>query len=203
MKMKNLIFGGIGFVGVAVFGGIVSTFLPLKDIDSVTYSVKLVPDKDSSVLKVVAPYACNKGKHYGCMLFEQDKVGVIYFYLGGSRYKTRMCGDKSNPKQVITKIELTATGEGDNDLASKGDFNLPLDLIDLQRDAFPKVKLADGIIYSATKDTGKTRVRLINSNGNAAEDGVMPFWYRVTATDCEDSTLTWIADPRGDNEGIN
>jgi hypothetical protein len=49
---------------------------------------------------------------------------------------------------------------------------------------------------------GNTQVILVNNNSNDYVAGsYVPFWYRVTVTDCNDDTITWVSDPRGDNEG--
>jgi len=194
--------GGIITFVVAVFGfGLFD--LPFSGLTF--YSVQLVPQGASGgALLVTNGNKCKHGEHDGCLLFEEDEIGFIKFYLAGSRNKIKRCSDDTGEvKAVITKIELTASSDGDDPEAVKGEFtgNLP-DWV--KQDAFPDVDQVSGIVYEADWDKASTQAWLVNLNSHKAADGVFPFWYKVTASDCdEDSETTWVTDPRGDNEGIN
>ena len=74
----------------------------------------------------------------------------------------------------------------------------------LKDDAFPGAK-TDGEVYNVPVDSARTQAWLVNMNSHVATGTPKPFWYKVTATACEqnkDGTRdTWITDPRADNEG--
>lgn len=211
---KVLAVGGIAILGIliGVFGVNVFT---ASGSQTKLYGVKLTPDGNSGDLKVklsTNTKKCNKKVHDGCMLFETDKVGQIKFYVPGSAFEMRKCsGTTPKAKNVITKIELAVVEkEADEDYVpdgSKGDFN-KTPLADwIKYDAFSAVNLANGIVYEAPWDKAATQVFLENLNSHNAELGVLPFWYRVTVTACNDEDgdgvhETWVTDPRGDNEGL-
>jgi len=175
--------------------------------DQVTYYVELKP-LDAGVLEVKHTNKCKNKKHPGCLLFEEGKVGLIKFFLAGSRNKDKKCPEA---QKVIIRIELTAKGKAPdpkdvNPVAAKGDFTgkLPHWVKD---DAFSVVDLSTGIVYQATSvDDARSQAWLVNMNSHDATEGVKSFWYKVTATACEenkDGTRdAWVTDPRGDNEGL-
>jgi len=189
--------GAVLFICVGVFA---PAFLGFGSTQVETYSVKLVPQGTSGVLKVDEQNKCNKGKHDGCMLFEVNEIGLIKFYLPGSKKQLKNC---TNADKVITKVEVTTTGAGGDPEADKGDYDrtnlLPLWV---KTDAFTSVNRTTGVVYQAhKKNDAFTQVILVNLNSNKAADGEKSFWYRVTATDCETPANQWVSDPRGDNEG--
>ena len=204
VRNRRLVAGGIG-VGVLLAGlgaGVIGpAFLGFENAKRIEYMVKLVPQGASGELKVDKKNKCRKGKHKGCLLFEVDKVGLITFYLSGSRKKVKNC---SNATEVITRIEITTTGEDNNPDASKGDFDRtsPLPLW-VKTNAFTNINLKTGIVYEATEKNGLTQVIRLNQNSHDQKIGERRFWYRVTATDCETPANTWTTDPRGDNEGTH
>jgi hypothetical protein len=165
------------------------------------YLVELKP-VDNGVLEVKHENKCGSKGHKGCLVFEEDKVGLIKFYLPGFKYKVRNC---KNTDTVITKIELTTTPMEGQELEDKGVFDG--DLPDWIKDkAFPDVNTETGVVYEASLDDALTQVWLINMNSHDFDDGLKRFWYKVTATACEDDDgdgvhETWVTDPRGENEG--
>ena len=171
----------------------------LKDV-----SVQLdIIDEYPGTLIINEKNKCKKNGHKGCLLFEANKKGDITFYLKGSKNKAKTC-EQTN--EVITKIELTTKGITDE----KGDFSGPFPLDRwLREDAFPKVNLENGIAYEATPvNTGLSQVKLFNVNSHSQEEqGILSYWYKVTATACDPNSdgihETWVADPRGDNEGLD
>lgn len=169
-----------------------------------TYPVRLTPDNDSDLLVKVedANKRCKNDNHPGCMLFDLDANGVVKFYLDGSKYKPKSCKNPNN--RVITKIELTTTGEGDKGVFSDGlGWVNPADW--LKENAFPSVNLETGIAYEATLDQARSLVILSNMNNHdAGEDGenTKVFWYRVTVSACNESEGPWVSDPRGENQGM-
>jgi hypothetical protein len=195
--MKKALVGG-GALIIAVGVGVVAPgYLGLTNTSG--YFVKLVPQKSSGEMKVDKKNQCKKGKHKGCLLFRENTSGQITFYLVGSRYGSKTC---SNAKKVITKIEVTTTGEGGDPEAVKGDYDRTNPLPSwVRNDAFGSVDEATGIVYEAVSGHAFTQVSLINRNSHDAKDGERQFWYRVTATDCIAPVNIWIADPRGDNQG--
>lgn len=199
-KTKALVAGGAGILvlGVGVF---TPAFLGFGSVDVQDYSVKLVPQGTNGVLKVDKSNKCKKGKHEGCLLFEVDEIGLIKFYLPGSKNQIKNC---TNANKVITKIEITTKGIGDDPEAVKGDYDRtnPLPLW-VKTDAFTNVNRTNGIVYLATKDNAFTQALLVNLNSHNEADGERHFWYRVTATDCETPANQWVSDPRGDNEGTH
>jgi hypothetical protein len=198
LMTKVLVLGGAGIiaVGVGVFG---SMLLGFAGTQVKSYSVKLVPQGASGTLKVDKSNKCNTGKHKGCLLFKQDRLGLIKFYLPGSKYEMKNC---INANKVITMIELTAKGQGTDPEATKGDFDRTLPLPSwIKVNAFTGVDLDTGIVYTVNKDQAFTQALLVNLNNHDEETGERHFWYRVTVTDCNTPVNTWITDPRGDNEG--
>lgn len=197
LMAKALTFGTAGIVAVAA--GWFFHVYKTTDNQSITYSVELKPRNDGT-LEVKKDNQCTKKPHKGCLLFEEDKIGVIKFYLTGSRIKSGKC-----PKAdaVITKVELTATVDSSIADEAKGDFTVfPIDPW-LKNDAFADVDLDDGIVYEAAASIARTQAWIVNLNSHDADDGEKQFWYKVTATACGDSPRTWVIDPRGDNKGSN
>jgi hypothetical protein len=138
-------------------------------------------------------------------LFEEDKVGVIKFYLPGNKYKIEKC---PKAKHVITKVELTTTIDDTKPNDQKGKFTGPFPLENwIRDDAFSDIDLDTGIVYQpASLDYARTQAWLVNMNSHEPP-GLKQFWYKVTATACakndEGTHDTWVTDPRGDNEGHN
>jgi len=197
MMAKTMAFGGAGFVAAAA-GWLLSVYISTGN-QSEFYAIELVPQGQSGTLKVNKANQCKKNPHEGCLLFEEDKVGLIKFYLPGSKYKVENC---TKAKAVITRIELTTTVKSGSTNDEKGDFSVPLD--DWIKDyAFPAVDTATGVVYDADVSYARTQAWLVNMNSHNAKDGDKEFWYRVTATDCDNHELTWVTDPRGDNKGSN
>jgi hypothetical protein len=197
---------GVGLVAALVVGAFVGySVMKTSGYKFGTYPVKLSPDNGSDVLLVAVEDSskeCKKDKHAGCMLFGEDNVGTVKFYLDGSKFKTKSC---KNSNKVITKIELTTTGAG-----NKGVFNDGLGWVQpdkwLKENAFPSVDLTTGIAYEATDlDQARSLVFLSNMNNHDASEGTKTFWYRVTVSDCDADSDEgpWVSDPRGDNEGTN
>jgi hypothetical protein len=200
---RGLLVSG-GGVGALVAVGLFTFFWGFSGGQLETYSVKLKP-KAGGVLEVDKSNKCKQGKkHPGCLVFEEDKIGLVRFYLSGSnKHKANKCPPDGDASKVITKIQLTATGEGGDPQAVKGDFTVfPLPPW-VENDAFPNVVLGTGIVYQAALADARTQAWLINMNSHDASAGVFSFWYKVTATDCANLANTWVTDPRGDNEGIN
>ena len=197
-RTKALAVGGVGILAVVV-GVFAPSFLGFSSFAVKDYSVRLVPQGTSGVLKVDEDNQCKKGKHKGCLLFETDKRGLIKFYLPGSKYKIMNC---TNTQKVITKVEVTTKGKDDDPEADKGDYDRtnPLPLW-VETDAFTTVNRATGIVYQVDKGYAFTQVLLVNLNSHDEADGEKHFWYRVTVTDCNNVANTWVSDPRGDNEG--
>ena len=199
VSIKTLGVGLVAALIVGAFGGYLVMREPGYKFG--TYPVKLIPDNKSDVLLVEVEDSskkCNRDNHPGCMLFEEDHVGVVKFYLSGSKYKTKSC---KNSKKVITKIELTTMGTGD-----KGVFNDGLGWVQpdkwLKENAFPSVDLTTGIAYEAKKlDQARSLVLLSNMNNHDASKGSRTFWYRVTVSACDGGEGPWVSDPRGDNKG--
>ena len=160
------------------------------------FGVKL--EIDGNRLVVDKSNKCNNGPHNGCLLFEETKIGVIKFYLTGSKNKVRTCDD-NNVDAVITSIHLTTKGVNDSPDDEKGDYNATLDPW-LEEFAFPGVK-PDGEVYLADVEDARTQAWIVNMNSHLSEDGLKRFWYKVTATDCGDKKITYVTDPRADNEG--
>jgi len=191
---KAITFGVAGIIAVAV--GWYAKVALSTGSQSKFFAVKLVPQGNApgELRAINNGKNCVNNWHEGCMLFEEDKIGLIKFYLPGSFNKVKDC-DKA--QSVITQVKLTTTGTD-----SKGDFTVfPLDDW-IKNDAFPGVDVNDGIIYQETKDVARTQVWLVNMNSHPASEGHKQFWYEVTATDCA-SGETWVTDPRGENTGMN
>jgi len=201
MKLMTgvLLVAGTGVIAFAAgwFGAGLSVDTGLEN-QVVLYSVQLTPHASSGKLSIESPAGkCEKGNHAGCLVFEEDKIGVIRLFLPGSEKTVKTCQDASN---VITRIELTTTGEGGDQNAENGVFagNLP---IWIKVNAFKKVSRVSGIVYDTTLDQAVTRVTLINLNANDMNNGVKNFWYRVTVTSCQNPADSWLTDSRGDNMG--
>lgn len=203
---KVLAFGGLGGAGIAA-GVFLVTFLGFSGGQLQTYSVKLEPDGvNGGTLEVVKSNKCNQGKEYkGCLRFKEDKAGLVRFYLPGSKYNFKKCKVNGGPSEVITKIELTATGIAKGADADTGVFAPPMNNPAqqwLKNEAFPSLDMTTGILYEATLANAGTQAWMLNMNSNPAGI-VKSFWYKVTATKCGDPATTWVTDPRGDNEGHN
>jgi hypothetical protein len=213
VSMKVLVgaLGGVvAGVGLAatISGSMAVGILDFWFTDEKLYRVKLIPQgaNGGTLLAQLDKGKKCSGNFEGCMKFPEDKVGLIKFYLPGSKKKDRQCpepddlGPESQIK-VITEIKLTTTEDGNFADGSKGDFNVAPDPW-LKLDAFPNVK-ADGVIYTADTTTGRSHVWLTNDNSHDAELGPRTFWYQVTVTKCSDPTVKWTTDPRGVNTGLN
>jgi len=167
------------------------------------YAVELETES-AGVLEVKKGNECSNGKHKGCLDFAEDRVGLIRFYMKGNKNKIRTCAD-SSVKAVITRIELTTTGENDLPDDEKGNYSVYPDAW-LREDAFPAVQ-ADGVVYEELLANARTQAWLVNLNSHDASDGAKQFWYRITAKACAKNSNgmydVWITDPRGDNRGTN
>jgi hypothetical protein len=158
------------------------------------FPVRLVP-QGGGVLKVDTPnQGCVNNLHNGCIRFDENTVGLMKFYLRGSKKKVETCS--TGARNVITAIQISVTGSGE-----KGDFSvLPLPEW-IQLEAFPLLDRSTGLVYDKAVDDGASQVWMLNANANDAALGAREFWYRVTAKSCASPTQTWTSDPRGENEG--
>jgi hypothetical protein len=201
--LQKTLFVSGGGAAALIAAGVFTLFWGFSGGQLETYSVKLKPTA-GGVLEITKSNKCKQGKeHPGCLVFEEDKIGLVRFYLKGSnKHKANKCPPDGNASEVITKIQLTATGTGGDPQAVKGDFAVfPLPPW-VENDAFPTVNLNTGIVYEATLADARTQAWLINMNSHDAGT-IKSFWYQVTATDCANLANTWVTDPRGDNEGLN
>ena len=197
---------GVGLVAALIVGAFGSCSVVKTSEDKFgTYPVKLIPDNKSDVLLVEVEDSskkCKKDDHAGCMLFEEDHVGTVKFYLDGSKFKAKSC---KNSKKVITKIELTTTGAGDKGVfKGEAGWTQPADWV--KENAFPSVDLASGIAYEVKNlEQARSLVVLSNMNNHDASEGTKAFWYRVTVSDCDggEGEGPWVSDPRGDNRGTS
>jgi hypothetical protein len=210
MKVRAKVFAGalagvVAGVGLAaaISGSMAAGILDFWFTDEKLYRVKLVPQGASggTLLAQLDKGKKCSGDFEGCMKFPEDKVGLIKFYLPGSKKENRQCPGPGGAGKVITEIKLTTTEDGGVADGSKGDFTAAPDPW-LKLDAFPNVQ-ADGVVYSADTTTGQSHVWLTNSNSNDAALGSKVFWYQVTVTKCSDPTVKWTTDPRGVNTGLN
>jgi hypothetical protein len=201
--LQKTLFVSGGGAAALIAAGVFTLFWGFSGGQLETYSVKLKPTA-GGVLEITKSNKCKQGKeHPGCLVFEEDKIGLVRFYLKGSnKHKANKCPPDGSASKVITKIQLTATGAGGDAQAVKGDFTVfPLPPW-VENDAFPKVNLNTGIVYQAALADARTQAWLINMNSHDA-GAIKSFWYKVTATDCANPATTWVTDPRGDNEGLN
>jgi len=165
--------------------------------------VKLVPQVEENRIGVDKTSQCKRNDHPGCLHFDRGVRSLIVFYFEEPQNHAKNCSSADN-KYVITKIELTATGEVEapkkNDRDDEGNFRGPFPLPTWLKDAFPAIDLTTGIVYEAASlDVARAQVRVSNLN-NHKEDLTKSFWYRVTVKAC-DGKNTWVLDPRGDNQG--
>ena len=188
-------------------GWAASTGVVLAQEFAVINPVKLVPQGVGGNLKVEKDNQCRKNMHSGCLLFRRGELNYIVFHLPGSKNQVKNC---SSAKNVITKIEVTATGADNGTSVYKGDFNAGLP--DWLKDAFPVINAETGIIYeAASPEFARTQewVSNLNNHDNPpnAPGLTKSFWYRVTVTACaknaDGTHAVWVSDPRGDNEGKN
>jgi hypothetical protein len=199
VSIKTLGVGLVTALVVGAFGGSLVSNITGNKFG--TYPVKLTPEDDGKLVAEVEDKSkkCKNNDNAGCMRFDKDANGVVKFYLDGSKYKSKSC---KNSQEVITKIELTTTGEG-----NKGVFNDGLGWVEpavwLKENAFPSVNLETGIAYEATLAEARSLVILSNMNNHDASEGEKVFWYRVTVSACEGSEEPWVSDPRGENKGVN
>lgn len=194
---------GVG-LAAALSGSMAAGIFDFWFSDEKIYRVKLNPIGNGSgggtlQAKLEKGKKCS-GNFEGCMQFPEDKVGLIHFYLPGSKKENRQCPGPGNQGKVITEIRLTTTPHGGDADSNKGDFTVaPAPWLKL--DAFPNVA-ANGVVYTADTTTGRSQVWLTNANSNDAEAGPKTFWYQVKVTKCSDVTQYWTTDPRGDNTGL-
>ena len=135
----------------------------------------------------------------GCVRFEKDTFGVIAFSLrADSGANKEKCGD-SGVQWVITKVEATVTADGSDDNKGGG-WNAALPLW-VTSSFYPIKDSTDGLLYEETDvNEARTKVAFINLNKNV-ETKVL--WYRVTATNCADDSISKSSDPRVENDGLN
>lgn len=186
------------FVGILVSGCAANIGNRGKGgLSAEVYAIKLVPQGSTGVLRVDSPNkGCKSQQHDGCMRFAENTVGLLKFYLAGSKKIAKSCDDGA--KNVITQIEITVSGSGE-----KGDFgpaNLPLPPW-VETDAFPLVDRTTGFAYKKDVTEALSQVWLLNTNANNPDDGPKVFWYRVKAERCDGPPMEWTTDPRGENEG--
>lgn len=199
---KTVVFGGFGLVAAAA-GWAINVYQS-TGTQSEIYSIKLVPQGSSGTLKVDKPNQCKKNKHDGCLLFEEDMVGLMKFHLPGAKDKRQKC-DKA--KNVITRIELAttvlpSTPTQPNTNREKGDFNdSPLDPW-IKASAFQGVNLNTGVVYEEALENAETQAWIVNMNSHKAAEGEKEFWYKVTVESCDGKSGPWVTDPRGDNKGL-
>lgn len=174
------------------------------------YDILLIPQGNGGTMGVKLDFGkpCNVKQHDGCMDFDVNTVGVITLKLTGSPHRLACAPEGApNPQQyaskVITKIELTSTPMEGDTTSSKGDFSGGLEDW-LKQYAFLQVNQTTGVLYEVPKEQGLARLTLVNLNSHPSEEGgSKSFWYRITVTDCDDESKTWVTDPRGDNKGLN
>lgn len=184
-------------------GWVVSTGVVMAQDFAVINPVMLIPQGSEGNLRVDKHNQCSKKMHPGCLLFRRGELSNIVFHLNGSRNEGKSCSDSKN-KNVITKIELTATSAGKDTKDDKGDFDRTPPLPAWLKDAFPAINLDTGIVFEASLDVARTQAWVLNLNNHENQPGeptvIKSFWYKVTVTAC-DGSATWVSDPRGDNEG--
>jgi hypothetical protein len=209
MSKKVKFFGGVIGVVAAMTVGITgySDDDESESSQVIYYEVKLVPQKDGALKATLDKgKKCENKKHEGCMLFKTETVGQITFYLPGSkpgaepglRNLMKYCPDAN---EVITKLELTATGEAET---TKGLYSVPASGLPswLKHRAFTTLDRETGIAFEASPANAGTQLFLTNLNSHKKESVDKQFWYKVTVKNC-DGSQTWVTDPRGDNEGRN
>jgi hypothetical protein len=162
------------------------------------FEVRLKPKNDGTLwVSVDKGRRCEQNPHLGCMRFLPGIEGKIRFYISGTNNQVKSCPEA---RYVITKVELTATGEVD---ATKGVFKKSVDGLPdwLKGQAFKNLDLETGIVKGDSGGEPGTQLILTNLNRHKAKDETLQFWYKVTVTDCENPAKEWVTDPRGDNEG--
>ncbi len=158
------------------------------------YVVELSAASGASQLKVHnGPKRCNNGKE-GCMEFGLDKVGTVRFQFKGNQ-RFRDCNTNPKANWVITKIQLSATGDAATDKATFGAAPPPW-LVS----AFPGIDETNGVIFDSDYKAASSAATIINLNDNPAADP-KDIYYQVTATRCSDGVTTIDIDPKIRNLG--
>jgi len=151
------------------------------------------------MMQLPANKGCTQGSgaKAGCIAFGPGQYGTIEFSVVGPGHENKSCGD-SGIHWVITRIRISDNGDVDTDKGSDWDSGVSTSV---QATIFPFKDASKGIVYEETWETGSTSVMILNRNNNAAGT-VVNLWYEVTATECRESHLTSITDPRVENKGL-
>lgn len=165
----------------------------------VNVNIDLAAAKDASEITVTSPdQGCStdgKGKK-GCVLFDKNEVGTIEFRLNPES-PGRTCLTNPPSDWVITKVELSASGDPDTE---KGIFDKrppPGWMVN----AFPGISKKDGTLYFQP-DTMKAAQSLSIVDLNNHRDGsVKTAYYQVTVSSCGAEPKTIQIDPAIQNKG--
>ena len=177
---------------------------PPKDDDGgqetlVNVKIDLAAAMDASEITVTSPdQGCStdgKGKK-GCVQFARNEVGTIELRLN-PEYPGRTCLTNPPSNWVITKVELSASGDPDTE---KGNFDKrppPGWMVN----AFPGIDIKDGTLYFQPDTTKATQsVSIVNLN-NHRDGSVKTAYYQVTASSCGADPKTIQIDPAIQNKG--
>ena len=177
---------------------------PPKDDDGgqetlVNVKIDLAAAMDASEITVTSPdQGCStdgKGKK-GCVQFARNEVGTIELHLN-PEYPGRTCLTNPPSDWVITKVELSASGDPDTE---KGNFDKrppPGWMVN----AFPGIDIKDGTLYFQPDTTKATQsVSIVNLN-NHRDGSVKTAYYQVTASSCGADPKTIQIDPAIQNKG--
>ena len=156
------------------------------------YAVELTAAPGANTLKVhSSPMKCHNGKE-GCAEFPKGSLGTITFQFMGDQ-KEKDCNTHPAANWVITKVELSATGNTSNDKGVFGGLQ-PQWLLD----AFPGVS-ETGLWYEEKNDAASRSVVLIDLNNHEGEEIA---YYQITASSCDkDNPKTINIDPMVRNGG--
>ena len=169
-----------------------------RNVAAVQYGVVLQPTGNKLTVDTEPKGWEKNGKINGYVGFAPGESGLLTFGLKSEGVDS-VCIDGTPPKGakwVITKIELSATGDPEKEEGTN--FGNDQSAYPWLKEAFPGVVLSNGhLFFAKDKYEGRGVVTIFSAN-EQQEDTLA--YYRVTATNCRDGD-TAVTDPSIRNGG--
>jgi hypothetical protein len=160
--------------------------------------VDLLAAKDATKIEPISPdHGCStdgKGKK-GCVQFARNEVGTIDLRLN-PQYAGRTCQTNPPSDWVITKVELSASGDPETE---KGEF--PKQPLPWMLNAFPGINKKNGTLYFQPDTTKATQSVSIIDLNNHRDGSLKIAYYQVTASSCVAGIEPITIDPAIKNKG--
>jgi uncharacterized protein YcfL len=165
----------------------------------VNYSVDMAAAKDAAKIEISTPaQGCGtdgKGRN-GCVEFGKNQVGTVELRLNAGT-PGRTCLTNPPADWVITKVELSASGDPETDKGTFANRPPPAWMVD----AFPGVNPKSGVLYDQPDTSRASQSVAVIDLNNHRDGSVKIAYYQVTASSCGDRSKTIQIDPAMINKG--